>query len=390
MSIDVLINGTAVSIDRAVFTTLLENSIASTYAAYGRALASGSISFTALVDLARHGEIPYALFFASLPLVQNQISAKTDKLLAGLTKDTFSVNSRDIVNVRDIELIVKDLLRKQELLKKHDPTLIKNQIVGLLGKPGRSIKADAEKLMHALGVTHDALHSARTKKAALAYLVGRLEANQVLVSQSSQTVMPQQVKVKFSGLTIKDTKVPYIFLAGGEPGDYQEPDGRRIFTLTLLAVLVARKIFAPVTYDGSSAGKDVGREYDIVGEILMPAAQVRGQNFGSLDGVKAAAEEFKVTASAVTVRAMRLKLIAGDTARAYLDELRREYERRPKLTMRSPRVVNAIRNYNGRELSTRMLGALDSRKLSAKDFCRSVCLNRIKPAEIDEFRAALK
>lgn len=390
MSIEVLIHGASVSIDRAVFSALLENSIASTYVAYDKALAAGAIDFTDLVHLARHGEIPYSLFFAPLPLVQAQVTVKTDKLLAGQTKDTFSVNSRDVVNMRDIELIVKDLLRKQELLKKHDSTLTKNRIVGLLGKPGKSIKSDADKLMGALGVTHGALHSARTKEAALAYLIGRVEANQVLVSQSSRSAMPQQVKVKFSGMTVKDNKVPYIFLAGGEAGDFQEPDGRRIFTLTLLAVLVARKIFAPVTYDGSTAGSDVGREYDIVGEILMPVAHVRGHDFGSLDAVKAAADEFKVTASAMAVRAMRLKLIGFDAATDYLGELRREYERRPKTPKRSAKIVNAIRNYNGRELSVRMLDVLDSGKLSRRDFCRSVCLNKIKPTEIDEFRLALQ
>lgn len=390
MRIDVLISRTAVPIDRTVFMALLENSVASTYVAYDKALAAGSIAFTDLVDLARKGEIPYALFFAPLPLVQNQISAKTDKLLAGLTKDTFSVNSRDIVNMRDIELIVKDLLRKQEMLKKHDPTLTKNQIIGLLGKPGSSVKADAEKLMRALGLTHDAIRSMKSKDAALAYVVSRLEANQVLVSQSSHTVMPQQLKVKFSGMAVKDSKVPYIFLAGGDPGDSQEPVGRRIFTLTLLAVLVAHKIFAPVTYDGSSAGQDVGREYDTVGEILMPAAQVRGQSLASLDDVKAVADEFKVTASAMAVRAMRLKLIGSDVAKSYLDQLAREYERRNKSPMRTPLVINAVRKYNGREFSVRMLDALDSRKLSPKDFCRSVCLNRVKPSQIDEFRAALR
>lgn len=390
MRIDVLISRTAVPIDRTVFMALLENSVASTYVAYDKALAAGSIAFTDLVDLARKGDIPYALFFAPLPLVQNQISAKTDKLLAGLTKDTFSVNSRDIVNMRDIELIVKDLLRKQEMLKKHDPTLTKNQIIGLLGKPDSSVKADAEKLMRALGLTHDAIRSMKSKDAALAYVVSRLEANQVLVSQSSHTVMPQQLKVKFSGMAVKDSKVPYIFLAGGDPGDSQEPVGRRIFTLTLLAVLVAHKIFAPVTYDGSSAGQDVGREYDTVGEILMPAAQVRGQSLASLDDVKAVADEFKVTASAMAVRAMRLKLIGSDVTKSYLDQLAREYERRNKSPMRTPLVINAVRKYNGREFSVRMLDALDSRKLSPKDFCRSVCLNRVKPSQIDEFRAALR
>lgn len=389
MSIDVLIGGTATPIDRAVFTALLEDSVASTYVDYEKALSAGTIAFANLVKLARHGEIPYSLFFAPLPLVQAQIKVKTSKLLAGLTKTTFSVNSRDIVELRDIELIVKDLLRKQQLLKMYDTTLTKNSIVALLARPGRTVKSDADKLMRALGLTHESMRSVGDRDAMLAHLIAHLEAKQILVSQSSSTVMPQRLRVKFSGMAIKDNKIPYIFLAGGDPGDNQEPSGRRVFTLTLLAVLVARKIFAPVTYDGSSVGPGVGREYDIVGEILMPAADIRGQNLGSLEDVKSLADGFNVTPSAVTVRAMRLDMVSGATAKSYLDELAREYARREKQPRRSPLPVNAVRKYNGREFSVRMLGALDSQKLSSKEFCRSVCLNRIKPSQIDDFRAAV-
>src|SRR5690625_7905869 len=69
-------------------------------------------------------------------------------------------------------------------------------------------------------------------------------------------------------MTIRDNKVPYIFLAGGDHGDDQEPVGRTIFTLALMTVLVARRIFAPMTWDGGSAETDPGREYDIAGVML--------------------------------------------------------------------------------------------------------------------------
>lgn len=391
MAIDVLLTGTRTSIDKAVFVALLENSTATTYAGYSRAIESSSIAFADLVSLARHGDIPFTLFFAPLPLVEAQIRAKTDKLLRGVGKATFSVNSRDRVNLRDIELIVKDLLRKQELLKRHDRSLAKNPIVGLLSMPGGSVTADANKLMASLGLEHAALRAARNKSAALTLMIDRLEANQVLVSQSVNNFMPQRLTgLKFSGMTIRDAKVPYIFLAGGDPGDRQEPVGRKIFTLALMSVLVARKIFAPVTYDGSSIGTDVGREYDIVGAMLMPADSLRGSQLTALSDVKAAADEFKVTPSALTVRAMRLGLIGRESAASHLAELAREYGSREKSHARQPKAVNAVRKYNGREFSSRMIDALDRSRMSPKEFCRSVCLNHIKPAQIDDFRRAVR
>lgn len=391
--IDVVLSGTRIPIDEAVFIVLLENSVAANYSAYKKALESSSITFDALVSLARTGDIPYVLFFAPLPVAEAQVKSKTDKLLAGVTKKTFALNSRDRVHLRDIELIVKDLLRKQEVLKTNDSTLARNRIVGLLSKPGRTPEDDANKLMEALGLSHNAVRAARTGADAIEAVTARLEANQVLVSRGVPNAMPQnltKVKGNFSGMAIRDAKVPYIFLAGGNRGDSQEPEGRMLFTLVLMAVLVAKKKFMPVTYDGSSAGNNSRPEYDIVGAILMPAETLRSLSFEGLDEVKAAANVLKVTPSAIAVRAMRLGMISPAAADAHLQELRREFSQRPKSQARSLATVKAVRRYNGREFSRRMLDVLDAGRISRGEFCRVVCLRRVRPHQINAFREAVQ
>lgn len=391
MSINVLLGGSAVPIDEAVFRALLDNSVAGTYADYSHALERGKISFSALVKLAHTGEIPYALFFAPLPVVEAQVASKTAKLLAGVSKKTFSIGSRAHVDLRDVELIVKDLMRKQELLKRHDENLVKNRVVGLLCKSGPTPDADAVKLLAEIGLRQHELRGLRTKEKALELLIERLEASQILVSRSVQNYMPQRLThVKFSGMTIRDNVVPFIFLAGGDHMDYQEPVGRTIFTLALMTVLIGRRIFAPMTWDGASMGTDVGREYDIAGAMLMPSNYMKDLAPTSLEDMKNASNELKVTASAVTVRAMRLSLITGETAAAYLNELRVEYNQRKKAKpMNQPLPEKAVRKYNGRELTRRMLEALDSNSISTGEFCRSVCLNRIRPGQVEDLRRAV-
>lgn len=392
MAINVLLDGTAVPIDDAVFSTLLDNSVAGTYVAYEHALESGSIKFQTLKYLARKGDIPYCMFFAPLPYVGAQVATKTKKLLAGVSKNTFQIGSRERVELRDVELIVKDLIRKQELLKKHDGSLTRNKVVGMLRNTDVSADADAARLMAALGLSHAAVGACRTKEAALELMIKRLEANQVLVSRSVQHYMPQRLThVSFSGMTIRDSKVPLIFLAGGDHGDYQEPAGRTVFTLALMAVLVARRVFAPVTWDAESTGTGLGREYDTAGAMLMPADRFREIWPSSLDDMKAAADEFKVTPSAVTVRAMRLGLIGGEVARSHLDQLRAEFGRRTeRVGMSQIRPENAVRKYAGSELSRRMLHAVDARSITPREFCRAVCLNYLKPHQIDDLRRAVR
>lgn len=93
--------------------------------------------------LARAAEIPYPLFFAPFEVVVEQLRIKNRKLMAGFTKTCFSMNSRDTVRLCDIELIVRDLIRKQEYLKQ-DQTLVKNPIVGCLKRSRGSVTQDAE------------------------------------------------------------------------------------------------------------------------------------------------------------------------------------------------------------------------------------------------------
>lgn len=389
---DVLINGERVSIDRAVFVELLENSVVNGRAPYHHALERNEIHYAALVDLARKAEVPHPLFFAPFTLVAAQVASKTEKLLQGVAPDTFTVNTRTTIKLRDVELIIKDLLRKQSFAKEHDPSLVKNKIVGLLRRPSATVREDADKLITALDLDLDAFRRARTKEIALEMLIECLEVNQVLVSRSVRGFMPQILDgVHFSGMTVRDPKVPYIFLTGGDHGDFQEPPGRQIFTLVLMAVLVARGIFAPVTYDANSNAPDAGREYDIVGEILMPASDLQNIAVDGLDAVKAAADSFKVTPSAMAVRAMRLGKLSVATTLEHLGELETEFRARPKPGPRSqPKSVNAIRKYTGRALTTRMLHAVEERRLSEREFCRVVCLNRLSPADLGELKAALR
>ncbi|MFC0675185.1 hypothetical protein [Brachybacterium hainanense] len=390
-NIDVIIGTGRVPISHEVFTALLENSVVHGRAPYRKALKASSIHYSELVALARKAEIPHPLFFAPPELVQEQIRKKNEKLLQGVAPSTFTVSTRTAVELRDVELIVKDLLRKQNLARKHAPGLQRNRILGLLRQPRRTVREDAEALLDAIGLDRREIRESKTKEAALELIISRLEENQVLVSRSVRGFMPQLIEVRFSGMTVRDSKVPYIFLAGGDHLDFQEPTGRQIFTLVLMAVLVGRGIFEPVSFDAQSIAPAPGREYDIVGEVLMPETDLREISLRDLDDLKAVSDQFKVTPSAIAVRAMRLGRLSPEETRGHLDALETEFRAIPKNGPRhGPKPVNAIRKYSGRFLASSMLRAVDQGRLSPGDFCRVVCLNRIRPHDLDELRAALR
>lgn len=390
-AIDIRLDGRWLPVDGWVFTALFGDSVVSTRAAYVGALQSGTIGFTQFVELARAARIPYVLFFAPREHVAHQLQQKTRTLLAGVSKDAFSMNSRSVVHLRDIELIVRDILRKQEELKKRDSTLVLNPLVGCLRGSRGSVTGDADTIRAVLDFTTGQLQATRTKQDALDFLIDTLEAHQVFVSQSQRGFMPQQMPrgVKFSGMCVKDKKIPFIFLTGGDGSDNPEPAGRKIFTLTLLTVFAARGKFAPVTYDDQTGEVIHDREYQIAEEVLMPAAQVRVLDASTLDAVKEDAERFKVTPSAFVMRARRLRLIGPERAVGYLDELHAEFAARGKQPRNNPKPVNAVRKYAGTEYTRRMFAQMDRGTISPTDFRRVVCLNKLTATQLPSLRASL-
>ena len=362
------------------------------YAAVRNALNVGAIPFTELVTMARKAEIPYPLFFAPRDVVDEQLRLKRTRLLAGFSaRREFAMNSRSRVELSQVELLVKNLQHKQDYIKK-DKTLGKNAIVNLLKKPGASVEQDAAKLMAALKLLPAEVRDTRNKSDALDLLVGKLEAQNVLVSQSAKNYMPQQMPkgAIFSGMTVRDSKVPFIFIASGDEGEKFEPTGRRVFTLTLLAVLVARGRFATVTYNGHTTDETSMREYDLTAEILMPAADFRRADLGDLEAIRAASDVYKVTPSAVVMRAQRLKLLTRDEAGAHLMAIKDVYGKADQAPRRSMLPMNALKKYNGVECSRRMLALYDSNAVSTSEFCRLMFSNTYRGERaINDFRAAV-
>lgn len=392
MPVNVTLDRVVTPIDRVVFAALFEQSVVRSYAKVTKALETGSISFNDLVDHARKAEIPYPLFFAPRDVVEEQLRIKRERLLQGFSaKRKFSMNSRHQVDLAQVELIVKNLQFKQDWMRK-DNALDRNPVVGMLKRSKAPVTADAARLMRALDL--DPMEIRRTKKKgdALNLLVEKLEAKNILVAQSVQDLMPQRLpegKI-FSGMTVKDTKLPFIFIASGDEGEAFEPTGRRIFTLTLMAVLVARGRFATVTYNGHTAEENSNREYWLTAEILMPEADFRRADLSDLDAIRAASDVFKVTPSAVVMRAQRLKILTHDEAEAHLNDLKDAFDKIEKTPRNRMLPMNALRKYNGNECSRRMLALYDAGTIKTSDFCRVMFSNAYRnDRAINDYRAAL-
>jgi Zn-dependent peptidase ImmA (M78 family) len=311
-------------------------------------------------------------------------------LLSGVSKNEFSLNSRGSLRVTDVELIIKDVLRKQQRLKELDPGLGANAIVGMLRRPS-SFEADATLLRERFKLDLVRLRSRGSKGKAFEYLVTLVEAQNIFVSQSVRNWMPQNLpaRARFAGMCLRDKAIPFIFINSADARGSQVPAGRQLLTLVLLTVCVARGKFRRVSYNDDAENLIESHEYEIAEEVLMPAVEVTEWTVGSIDDVLAYADRCSVTPSAFLMRARRLGLVDQEAAREWSRMLREEFGALQSTPVRQPKPVNALRKYNSAAYSREFLRHYDAGRVGAAEVVRYLFQNRLKAASIESFREAL-
>jgi hypothetical protein len=379
----------AVAIDGGIYTSLFENSYVHRMAPYQHSLESGQITFRELRSLARQAEIPYVFFFAPRAFVDQQLKRKSDLLLAGTGKDTFSLNTRGSVAVRDIELIIKDLLRKQTLPKKtlREP---ENHIVGMLKGSRLAVPEQAAQVRDALKIDLD--HIAKLpKKVTFDYLVDLLGKRNIFVAQSAVAHMPQTIQdhVRFSGICIRDKTYPFIFLNNKDEEKSFEPEGRKVLTLVLLLVCITKAKFAPVTYSDQAKDLIHTREYEIAEEILMPQADLAAVSLDSLAALRDYADRYSVTPSACLMRLRRLNRLSADEAEQYFQLLKDEFASRKPSRGGHAAETTAFLKYNSPAYTAKVFELLDRGAIGKSDARRVLLQNRQKVEFLDELRNKL-
>lgn len=351
---------------------------------------SRRIQFTKLVELADKMKIPYSLFFASSDVVLDEIDLLNRKILSSVPKNDLQINSRQRVEVADISLIIKDFSQKLALIKKVGIDLPDNTLHNCLKRISSAEEA-AEKLRQVLGYDTSYARTFRQRRKYFDYLVELLGEKNVFVSESQPNVMLQQLKTTkdFSGFVLRDRKSPYIFLTGGAHDDFQEPEGRKIFTLMLLVSSFARGKFVKLMWNSGADSQASPVEYQIASAFLMPFEEVAGSTINDIEDIKKYASHFNVTPSAFTMRCKELGIITSDAAVQFFTLLKEDAKNK-RFHYRTPRPEKKIIRYASPKYVEYLLQALDAKRLSVREFRRIVCLNKLTEREIDGLREVLR
>ena len=362
--------------DKRVFLVLLDLSPIKQYVAYQNAVLSSEIKFSDLKELATKADIPYPLFFATKEVIDVHIKDKEKNLFEKLpSKSEMQLNSRGKMKLEDIELIVKDLGRKQEFLKTRIlPATNDNSFVGFVAKKAKEKVANSEladDIRKYLNIDLSVMRK-MSKGDVLQYLCDKSEDKGVLVSFSSYDFMPQNIdkELGVSGFCVKDKKFPYIFINtrdGDDDPKILETAGRQIFTLVAMLVCIAMNKFIFSTKKGHTKSDETKKIYSIVGELLIPREDAEGIDVSTLEDLKEGARLFKVTPSMLLVRLRELRLIDKPTADRFRESLREEIKKASSNPKHRPLQITGYSKYNGTRFSREVVRAHAGRKISTEE-----------------------
>ena len=389
----IAINSKYVYIDLSIFKQLFEGSSHVYYLTdYQRAVAERKIKISKLIELSRRAQIPYSLFFAPKKLVDMNIKRNEQLLFQGVDNGMISMAGRGNVEIKDINLIVKDIRKRQLFLAKHNKNAPDNPILHLQRE--QDDRLYAKSILESLDLDMDKLRSYKTKDSAYTFLVKELERANILISRSQTGAMPQAIRkdIRFSGIAVKHKKYPAIFLYTKDEPDISDPTGRRIFTIVLLLVCMSLNHFSPVSYDSNLQSSIETKEYIMAEEILMPQEMLAGVIAESLSDVYNLSTVFKVTPSMVLMRLKRLNLIGGKKFNRLFEQINNERElaqiKNHKIPFKISEATRVI-NYNGRKFTTNVLRLLDAGAISQGEACRLLGKHRRSSSFIKQIGEAL-
>lgn len=364
-----------INIDKRVFLKLFNISHIKELKDYQNAISNSTISFKILKKLSFKAAVPYPLFFAPLEIVELQIADKNRHIYSKIpSKEDFSFATRGKVAVEDIELLLKDLTRKQDFLKTRILKNVTDNLfigsISLMLKENIAIESIAEYIRNYFKINLDYLRLLN-KKGVLEYLVRLVEDKNIYIALSSFNYMPQNVppELEMSGICIKDKKFPFIFINtrdGESNPKIIESSGRQVFTLLAMLVCIGMKHFILSSTITNSKNDPAKIAYSIAGEIIVPLTHLKSIKIENLEDLKTNSEFFKVTPSMLLYRLTQTGSLPKELIDTWRQALVLEVKKRTT-NIRASLPVNAYAKYNGKRFSKEVIKAYNKGAISATE-----------------------
>jgi Zn-dependent peptidase ImmA (M78 family) len=322
---------------------------------FQNAFTTGSIKLSDLKDECDKLLIPWQMFLLDTENHKRQIEhiekTRADKISARLLAKR--KGSGDVTSKR----IIDRLIRLQGYVST-TTSLPKNPYCDSL--KGRAVKVAAKYVVDYFKIDQNWFWSPRGKGTALTKLISLVEAKNINVCQGvlqnkmlpHHSVVTGDVYKNTSGFSIKDDKVPFVFLPSEINPD--EVESRQIFTLVYLLVIIGLgkyDYYLEKDFSTKMVGTDriSRRIFDITTEILIPESEtdkLRGRTI-TVSMRDELASKFKVSPSALVTTLRIRKVITKPEYNALMPEKYKPGTRKPG-PMNTQKISTSVQKFCGR------------------------------------------
>lgn len=201
-----------------VFELVFLHTIARNDRRYAEAIQKGRISIVNLKKLCNKAQVPYPLLLATPNRVKKVINAYEKAVFSDVNiNNKVSISARGSIDLADISLVLRDIHRKREYLRKKINS--DNKIRGILKNISHSTERQVEYLRTVIDFKLVKYRKYKRKEEAFQYLVDCLADKNIFVTLYVHQQCPQTIdkQLDFSGIAISDKKAPFLFVK--TPGD---------------------------------------------------------------------------------------------------------------------------------------------------------------------------
>lgn len=374
-------------IDKEVFILLVENTIMHRSKDYLYALESEDIRFRDFIELSRKGEIPYPLFFLEIQFVKRIVEEYKKKVFFGVSKDQLSISTRGDLVLADISLILKDITRKQNFIKKS--VLNDNAISGKYNRTTKSIVSQASEIRELLGYNIGVVEKLNKEKTFSLLDKGLADQN-VYISIYVHNYSPQTIAnaLQFSGVAINDKKCPFLFIKAGDNDSSIELWGRRLFTAALLLSCLLHNDCRPVTMDSRCGALINNDHYLFAEEFLMPTIIFQNETCSSIDELYSLSCKYSVSPSAILMRLFRLDKVKLEEKDRYFDILQKSWSEIIANKQHGKKISaeTAIKRYNNRAFVEFVIRKHAVKDISLREARNLLCYQKGEKVDLEALR----
>jgi hypothetical protein len=338
---------------------------------FQKAFADDSIELSDLKSESSKILLPWQFFLLDQKNLQKEIDNIEKQRLGKVSSKL--VAKRRGSGERTSRRIIDRLIRLQNYICDTEK-LSDNKFCGsLINKDDSSVVAT---ILDYFEIDIQKFRSYKNKAGALEYLIKHIENKNINISQGvlankmlpAWQVVENSVYKNTSGLVVKDNRLPFIFL----PSEVnpEETDGRQIYTLTYLLLLIGLNeydFFIEKDFKSkalSAKGKQA-KIFRLTSEFLLPKADtapLKGQDITKhmVDDLSA---YYKITPTAVLVTLKIRKIISQ---KKYEDLLPKEYiPPKTKSNRHAPGIDTSVRKFCGKHSFDYVNGAFISGRITS-------------------------